>query len=67
MTGGRGKLSGVGQRMPVWFLPKFDPGDHTFLQNIPSGYAHQLDGQSFLNAPTAARRISWGRLKAGYR
>ena len=35
--------------------------------NIPPGYAHQLDGQSFLNAPTAARRISWGRLKAGYR
>jgi hypothetical protein len=39
MTGGRGKLSGVGQRMPVWFLPTFDPGDHTFSQNIPSGYA----------------------------
>jgi len=35
--------------------------------NIPAGYAHQIDGQSFLNGPTAARRISWGRLKAGYR
>ena len=35
--------------------------------NIPPGYAHQLDGQAFLNAPTAARRVTWGRLKAGYR
>jgi hypothetical protein len=35
--------------------------------NIPHGYAHQCDGQTFLNAPTAARRVSWGHLKAGYR
>jgi len=35
--------------------------------NIPEGYAHQIDGQTFLNAPTAARRTTWGRLKAGYR
>ena len=35
--------------------------------NIPAGYYHQIDGQSFLNAPVATRRISWGRLKAGYK
>jgi hypothetical protein len=35
--------------------------------NIPEGFAHQIDGQTFLDAPVAARRISWGRLKAGYR
>jgi len=35
--------------------------------NIPHGYAHQCDGQTFLNAPTAARRVTWGKLKAGYR
>jgi len=35
--------------------------------NIPPGYAHQIDGQAFLNEPTATRRASWGQLKAGYR
>lgn len=35
--------------------------------NIPHGYAHQCDGQTFLNAPSAARKVSWGQLKAGYR
>jgi len=35
--------------------------------NIPPGYAHQIDGQAFLNNPVAARHLSWGRLKAGYR
>ncbi|MEQ1832803.1 MAG: hypothetical protein ABL977_07075 [Candidatus Eisenbacteria bacterium] len=35
--------------------------------NIPAGYAHQIDGQTFLDAPSAARRTSWGQLKAGYR
>jgi hypothetical protein len=35
--------------------------------NIPPGYAHQLDGQTFLDAPVQVRRTSWGRLKAGYR
>ena len=35
--------------------------------NIPQGYEHQIDGQTFLNAPTNVRRTSWGRLKAGYR
>lgn len=35
--------------------------------NIPPGYAHQIDGQTFLNAPVSVRRTSWGRLKAGYR
>jgi hypothetical protein len=35
--------------------------------NIPQGYDHQLDGQTFLNAPVKVRRTSWGRLKAGYR
>jgi hypothetical protein len=35
--------------------------------NIPAGYAHQIDGQAFLNEPVSVRRTSWGRLKAGYR
>ena len=35
--------------------------------NIPHGYAHQCDGQTILNAPVAARKVSWGKLKAGYR
>jgi hypothetical protein len=35
--------------------------------NIPHGYAHQCDGQTFLNAPSAVRKVSWGHLKAGYR
>ncbi len=35
--------------------------------NIPAGYAHQIDGQTFLDAPSPARRTSWGQLKAGYR
>lgn len=35
--------------------------------NIPHGYAHQCDGQTFLNAPTATHKVSWGQLKAGYR
>jgi hypothetical protein len=35
--------------------------------NIPAGYAHQIDGQTFLNSPSATRRTSWGQLKAGYR
>jgi hypothetical protein len=35
--------------------------------NIPVGYAHQVDGQTFLDAPVSSRKTSWGRLKAGYR
>lgn len=35
--------------------------------NIPAGYAHQIDGQTFLNGPVPARSTSWGRLKATYR
>lgn len=35
--------------------------------NIPSGYIHQVDGQTFLDAPSAVRRTSWGRLKQEYR
>ncbi len=35
--------------------------------NIPEGYAHQIDGQTFLNAPVASRRTTWSRLKAAYR
>lgn len=35
--------------------------------NIPAGYSHQIDGQTFLEAPSVTRRTSWGRLKAEYR
>ena len=35
--------------------------------NIPHGYAHQCDGQTFLNNPVATKHVSWGKLKADYR
>jgi len=35
--------------------------------NIPTGYAHQIDGQTFLNGPVATKRTSWGKLKAAFR
>jgi hypothetical protein len=35
--------------------------------NIPEGYAHQIDGQTFLDGPVSARRMTWGKLKNGYR
>jgi hypothetical protein len=35
--------------------------------NIPSGYYHQIDGQTFLNKPLLARRVSWAGLKQSYR
>jgi len=35
--------------------------------NIPLGYAHQIDGQVFLENPTPTRGASWGALKAIYR
>jgi hypothetical protein len=35
--------------------------------NIPEGYAHQIDGQTFLDAAVAAHKMTWGRLKAGYK
>jgi hypothetical protein len=35
--------------------------------NNPTGYAHQVDGQTFLNAPTLNRTGTWGGIKARYR
>jgi hypothetical protein len=35
--------------------------------NVPAGYAHQIDGQVFLEQPVPARTSSWGRIKATYR
>jgi hypothetical protein len=34
---------------------------------IPTGYDHQVDGQTFLNPPTPTRTGSWGGIKARYR
>lgn len=34
---------------------------------VPPGYDHQVDGQTFLNPPTATRTGSWGGIKARYR
>jgi len=34
---------------------------------IPTGYDHQVDGQTFLNAPTLTRTGTWGGIKARYR
>ena len=35
--------------------------------NIPPGYAHQIDGQNFLDPPVHTHSVSWGALKATYR
>jgi hypothetical protein len=35
--------------------------------NMPEGYAHQVDGQVFLNEPVPTRPTTWGGLKAQYR
>lgn len=35
--------------------------------NIPAGYAHQIDGQNFLDDPVRTVGVSWGTLKATYR
>ena len=34
---------------------------------IPPGYAHQIDGQTFLQKPSNNRASSWGRVKNLYR
>lgn len=34
---------------------------------VPTGYAHQVDGQVFLNKPTLTQKSSWGSLKSRYR
>ena len=34
---------------------------------IPTGYDHQVDGQTFLNPPTSTRPGTWGGIKARYR
>jgi hypothetical protein len=34
---------------------------------VPTGYAHQVDGQVFLNKPTPTQKSSWGGLKSRYR
>jgi len=34
---------------------------------IPTGYDHQVDGQTFLNPPTLTRTGTWGGIKARYR
>lgn len=35
--------------------------------NIPPGYAHQIDGQTFLGKPVPTRSMSWGKVKTLYR
>lgn len=35
--------------------------------SIPQGYAHQVDGQTFIRLPTPARSASWGQIKRIYR
>lgn len=35
--------------------------------NRPEGYAHQIDGQIFLNRQVPTRATTWGRLKSSYR
>ena len=35
--------------------------------SIPTGYDHQVDGQTFLHPPTPTRNESWGGIKVRYR
>lgn len=35
--------------------------------NKPEGYAHQVDGQIFLDVPTPVRQSTWGHIKGLYR
>jgi len=35
--------------------------------DIPAGYAHQIDGQVFVEEVVPAKPTSWGALKANYR
>lgn len=42
-------------------------GVTTNTPSIPEGYAHQVDGQTFLNKPTPATASSWGAIKRKYR
>jgi hypothetical protein len=35
--------------------------------SIPTGYAHQVDGQTMIPEPTPARSASWGEIKRKYR
>jgi len=35
--------------------------------SVPAGYDHQVDGQTFLNAPVPARSDTWGGIKRRYR
>ncbi len=35
--------------------------------NIPGGYHHQIDGQTFLDRPVPAAPRTWGKIKADYR
>ena len=34
---------------------------------VPTGYDHQVDGQTFLNPPTSTHTGTWGGIKARYR
>ena len=35
--------------------------------NIPQGYSHQVDGQTFLDKPVAAHQVTWGQIKTRWR
>lgn len=54
-------------------IPPSDRNGWTFAgstgnaNNIPPGYAHQIDGQNFITIPTSAASGSWGALKRRYR
>ena len=52
----------IGQRKGWTFA-----GVTTNTSTIPEGYAHQVDGQTFLDKPTPARTASWGEIKRRYR
>ena len=42
-------------------------GTTTNTTSIPTGYDHQVDGQTFLKPPLPTRNDTWGGIKRRYR
>jgi len=61
-TGGS-QLTNFGGQTSGWTFA----GSSGNALNIPPGYAHQIDGQTFLSKPTVSRHVTWGALKSIYR
>ena len=63
VTGGT-QLGNVPENQRVGWTFSGTTGNST---TIPTGYDHQVDGQTFLHPPTSTRPGTWGGIKARYR